>query len=660
MRLHSILATALLVAAAAPATAQIAPPPIEAYGELPLFSDAELSPDGSRIATIANLPSGPRIVVLGRDGKVIRQIGVEDIKPRDIQFFDNNHVIALLSKTTQTYGFAGRYEASGAFAINVEGGAPVGLLKRTDGLFPAQTGLGRIIGRADEPGRVLMPAFMGESHQSPKFDLLHVDLKDGRGGIEMKGTADTIDWFADATGKVIARERYNNSRDVYEIEIRSGNSWTSIYKREDAETLPFTITGLMPDGSGLIYVASGDGEVHDGLMVLGFDGKVSGPILGRRGKEIESIYTDDARRVLGVRYTGMLPDYEFLDPGLKANFESFSARFPDATIYIDSWSDDRRAVLYNMFDPSLGDVWIVNDVDKPQPELIAKNRKAISADQTGMIVTIEYKARDGLTIPAVVTLPPGADIQDNIKRPLIVMPHGGPATYDRVDFDWMAQFVASRGYVVLQPNFRGSSGFGEEFEDAGRGEWGGKMQHDLTDGVAALSQIGMIDPAQVCIVGASYGGYAALAGAAFTPEVYRCSAAIAPVADLSAMLSEERMRYGRDHWVISYWEGIMADGDARRQRLKDASPINAADRVRAPVLLIHGEDDTVVPISQSERMERALKRAGKPVEFVRLKGEDHWMSVPETRLQMLTALEAFLKIHLPVAPAVNEVGREAR
>ncbi|MBU4567710.1 MAG: hypothetical protein KJ833_01965, partial [Alphaproteobacteria bacterium] len=196
MRLHSILATALLVAAAAPATAQIAPPPIEAYGELPLFSDAELSPDGSRIATIANLPSGPRIVVLGRDGKVIRQIGVEDIKPRDIQFFDNNHVIALLSKTTQTYGFAGRYEASGAFAINVEGGAPVGLLKRTDGLFPAQTGLGRIIGRADEPGRVLMPAFMGESHQSPKFDLLHVDLKDGRGGIEMKGTADTIDWFA--------------------------------------------------------------------------------------------------------------------------------------------------------------------------------------------------------------------------------------------------------------------------------------------------------------------------------------------------------------------------------------------------------------------------------------------------------------------------------
>jgi dipeptidyl aminopeptidase/acylaminoacyl peptidase len=650
MRLHSLMATALVVAAGAQATAQIAPPPIEAYGKLPFFSDAELSPDGSRVAAIANLPSGQRVVVLGRDGALIRQVGVEDIKPRDVLFFDNDHVIASLSTTTRTYGFVGKYEASGAYSIDVNGGAPVALLNRTVGLFPAQSGLGRIIGRAAEPGEVLMPAYMGEAYESPTLDLLHVDLEKGRGRTEMRGTEDTIDWFADASGKVIARERYSNARDAYEIDIRKGRNWVTIFTQEDAKTLPFTIAGVMPDGSGLIFVAAANSEVYDGLMVLGFDGKVSGPILGRQGKEIESIYTDDARRVLGVRYGGMLPDYEFLDPGLKANFEAFSARFPNATIYVDSWSDDRKAVLYNMFEPSLGDVWIVNDVDKPQPELIAENRKTIPAAQTGTIVAIEYKARDGLAIPAVVTLPPGAGMEDTLKRPLIVMPHGGPAAHDRVDFDWMAQFLASRGYVVLQPNFRGSTGFGKAFEDAGRGEWGGKMQDDLTDGVAALSQIGLIDPAQVCIVGASYGGYAALAGAAFTPEVYRCSAAIAPVSDLSAMLSEERARYGRDHWVISYWEGVMTDSDARRQRLKDASPINAADRVRAPVLLIHGEDDTVVPISQSERMERALKRAGKPVELVRLKGEDHWMSVAETRLQMLTALDAFLKVHMPVAP----------
>lgn len=648
MRCRTFVASLVALAIAHPAVqAETAPPPLEAYGNLPLFSDAELSPDGTRVAAIANLKSGPRVMVLGRDGQVLRQVGVENIKPRDVQFYDNDHVLAVLSRTARTYGFVGQYEASGAFAINVEGGSPVGLLQRTDSLFPAQSGLGRVVGRSDTPGRVLMPAFIGEAYQSPTFDLLQVNLKDGRSRTEMKGTADTIDWFADAGGKVIARERYSNARNVYEIEVRDGKKWTSIYKEEDAETLPFTITGVMPDGSGLVYVASGQDEVHDGLMVLGFDGEVTGPILGRRGKEIERIYTDDARRVLGVRFAGMLPEYAFLDAGLKANHEAFAARFPDATIYVDSWSDDRRVVLYSVFDPSLGEAWIVNDLDAPQPELIAENRKSIPLDQLGPIITIEYSARDGLTIPAVVTLPPGAGLEDGVRRPLIVMPHGGPSAYDRVDFDWMAQYLASRGYVVLQPNFRGSSGFGEAFEDAGRGEWGGKMQHDLTDGVSALSQLGLIDPAKVCIVGASYGGYAALAGAAFTPEVYRCSAAIAPVADLSAMLSEERSRYGRDHWAISYWEGIMADGDARRQRLRDASPVNAADQIRAPVLLIHGDDDTVVPITQSERMERALKSAGKPVEFVRLKGEDHWLSSAETRIQMLTALDKFLATHMP-------------
>ena len=651
MRLRSLLAAVLIFVPVLSAGAQQPPPPLEAYGKLPLFSDAEISPDGTRIAAIANLQSGPRVMVLGRDGQLVRQVGVAEIKPRDVQFFDNDHVLAFVSATTRTRGFIGQYEFSGAFSINVKEGSPVPLLARTEGLFPAQTGLGRIIGRGDKPGTVLMPAYMGESYDTPSYDLLQVDLEDGRARREMKGSTDTIDWFASADGKVIARERYSNGRDVYEVEVRKGGNWISIYKQENAETPPFTVTGLLPDGSGLTYVFASDDEVYDGLMVLGFDGEMSGPILGRRGKEIESIYTDDARRVLGVRYSGMKPDYEFLDPGLKANHEALAARLPNATLFLDSWSDDRRVALYDVFDPSLGEVWMVHDMDKPEPELIARNREAVTPAQTGTIVTIEYTARDGLTIPAVVTLPPGAALGDGVKRPLIMMPHGGPSSYDSADFDWMAQFVASRGYVVLQPNFRGSSGFGKEFEDAGRGEWAGKMQDDLIDGIDALAQIGAIDKTQVCIVGASFGGYAALAGAAFHPDAYRCSAAIAPVTDLEAMLSGERSRYGRDHWVISYWERVMTDGDARRQRLKEASPINAVDRVRAPALLVHGEDDTVVPISQSDQMERALKRAGKPVEFVRLKGEDHWMSVAETRLQMLTALDGFLKTHMPVSPA---------
>jgi dipeptidyl aminopeptidase/acylaminoacyl peptidase len=260
-------------------------------------------------------------------------------------------------------------------------------------------------------------------------------------------------------------------------------------------------------------------------------------------------------------------------------------------------------------------------------------------------VAYRYRARDGVEIPAYLTRPLDA------KGPtaLVVLPHGGPAARDVGGYDWLAHALASRGYAVLQPNFRGSAGFGEKWELAGHGEWGiGVMQNDLTDGVAAVVAAGIADPERVCIVGGSYGGYAALAGAAFTPELYRCAAAIAGVADLREMLSFERDKAGPASATVAYWRQAMGVEDAKSpvDHLNAASPAQHAERVRAPVLLIHGRDDTVVPIAQSRAMERALTAAGKSVQLVELDGEDHWLSRPRTRLETLQALDAFLAQHL--------------
>jgi dipeptidyl aminopeptidase/acylaminoacyl peptidase len=233
--------------------------------------------------------------------------------------------------------------------------------------------------------------------------------------------------------------------------------------------------------------------------------------------------------------------------------------------------------------------------------------------------------------------------------PLVLLPHGGPAAQDVGGYDWLAHALASRGYAVLQPNFRGSGGFGKAWEEAGHGEWGiGVMQHDLTDGVAAVVAEGIADPERVCIAGGSYGGYAALAGAAFTPELYRCAAAIAGVADLRVMLSFERDMAGGLSSTVSYWREAMGveNADSPTEHLNAASPAQHVDRVRAPVLLIHGRDDTVVPITQSRLMERALTQAGKSVRLVELEGEDHWLSGAKTRLETLRALDAFLAEHL--------------
>jgi dipeptidyl aminopeptidase/acylaminoacyl peptidase len=213
-----------------------------------------------------------------------------------------------------------------------------------------------------------------------------------------------------------------------------------------------------------------------------------------------------------------------------------------------------------------------------------------------------------------------------------------------LDFDWWPQALAAQGYAVLQPNFRGSI-LDSKFLQAGFGEWGRKMQSDLSDGVRYLARQGIIDPKRVCIVGASYGGYAALAGVSVESGVYRCAVSVAGISDLRLFR----------RWTIAnevgqsqrYWDRFMGTADQNDPALIAISPIEHVAAVTVPVLLIHGRDDTVVPFEQSDVMLSAMKRAGKSVTLVTMKHEDHWLSRSETRLQMLQATVDFLKANNP-------------
>ena len=253
-----------------------------------------------------------------------------------------------------------------------------------------------------------------------------------------------------------------------------------------------------------------------------------------------------------------------------------------------------------------------------------------------------YKAADGLEVTGYLTLPRGRPAKG---LPLVVFPHGGPASRDGPGFDWWAQAMANRGYAVLQPNFRGSDGLGAAFLAAGYGQWGRKMQTDLSDGVRDLAAKGTVDPNRVCIVGASYGGYAALAGAAIDTGVYRCAVSVAGPADLRRFVEWSRVQRGRG--AYRYWNRFMGAEDSKDVALGEISPAAHVDRVAIPILLIHGKDDTVVPLEQSQIMADALKRAGKPVELVVQPGADHWLSRGDTRLQTLTSTMAFVEKHNP-------------
>ncbi len=248
-------------------------------------------------------------------------------------------------------------------------------------------------------------------------------------------------------------------------------------------------------------------------------------------------------------------------------------------------------------------------------------RQALLTTTRPRATVINYKARDGKELTGYLTAPAAAD--PKAKLPLVLMPHGGPEMRDSLSFNPWVQYLVARGYAVFQPNFRGSAGFGRAFAESGYGEWGRKMQDDLTDAVKTLVDQGPVDPARMCIVGASYGGYAALAGAALTPDLYKCAVSIAGISDLEDFIGWRKRNWGSDSEGYTYWLKAIGDPDKDEARLREVSPLAQAGRIKIPLLLIHGNEDFIVPIAQSKAMKKALDKTGRKTELITLKDEGH-------------------------------------
>jgi dipeptidyl aminopeptidase/acylaminoacyl peptidase len=261
---------------------------------------------------------------------------------------------------------------------------------------------------------------------------------------------------------------------------------------------------------------------------------------------------------------------------------------------------------------------------------------------------VKIRAHDGQILPGYLTLP----LDSSGKNvPMVVYPHGGPHDRDTWGFDWMVQFMASRGYAVLQVNFRGSTGYGEEWFDAGLRNWGTVMVDDITAATKWAISEGIADPARVCIVGWSYGGYAALVSAVREPDLYKCAVSIAGVSDLRALATETRRFYG-GRYRARYTFGSDID------ELKAGSPLRTPEKIKVPVLLVHGDDDIQVMVDHSKRMARALGRENKKYELVLIKDGNHALSRFEWRTTLLMKLEAFLAANLQgLRPTTENAGQ---
>jgi dipeptidyl aminopeptidase/acylaminoacyl peptidase len=640
---------------AGPAWAQ--QPPVEAFGRLPAVLDAAISPDGTKvaIARTEGAISAVEVYDLERNESIaLSRVAEEGVRLRAVGWADDQRVSLVVSRTFHprevlpyNMRFRGAPRRVDYYRTGVLDVARTRVTMLTTNpnepwadqggylIAPIEgdPGFGRMIGRAREIG-------------SERPAVYRVNLRSGVVTTQrVRGANEgTLRYLLDQTGVVIARTDSDERTNRWRMYVYDGETPRALLEDVSEYGQPLSMLGLFADGRIATLDEDEEGEFNV-LFAIDRQSGAREQIFAREGYEISGAIRDPwTREVVGVSWIETERMQHFFDPALQAAYEAARTAFSSGFATLMSWSRDRRqVVLYGERGLDGGAYYVFTPGDN-RLRRIAQLYPELSGVRTGERLALTYRARDGQAIPAYLTLPPGNTEARDL--PLVVLVHGGPASRDTLDFDFQAAFFASRGYAVLQPNFRGSSGYGATWENAGRRQWGGLMQTDVEDGVAALARAGRIDPARVCIVGGSYGGYAALAGAALTPDRYRCAVSIAGPSDLAEMLRVEREETGRDSISSDYWRSIIGDGREDRDLIRAASPAFLADRVRAPILLIHGVDDTVVRIDQSRRMERALRAAGKSVRFVELAGDDHHLSDATTRIQALREMESFLAEHL--------------
>lgn len=635
--------TASLLVPVGPARANL--PPLTAYGDLPAIEDVAISLSGDHIATLATVNAKRAIIILDSELNPISSVATGETKPRSIEWVGDEAVVVRTtsSQTLPAKFYSSMMEMSHAMVI-YGGTTPkvATLFERKQNFLHAT--FGRYGSRfLDGQWRMFVGGVELDRQYDGTFELL-----DGRPGLysldltslNPKRVAPATEqdgyrsWLVGPDGSVAATFDFLNNTQTWTIRNQTGKTIAQ-------GSAPNGNVGLVSLGAtGQSAIFSTENDTSDTVWM-------EVPLSGASAPH--EVFSDIAiARIYSDRTTGAMIGYRnmqtskdvFFDPKSQSIANSVSATFGRRHTVLVDWTPNLSKVIVRTDGPGDSGSLYVVDIGRGSAQAIGYERPAIEPEMVGPVKNIDYKAGDGLELDGILTLPPGREAKG---LPVIMLPHGGPHTHDIVSFDWWAQAFASRGYAVFQPNFRGSTNRDDVFERASENEWGGKMQSDISDGLAALAAQGIVDPKRACIMGGSYGGYAALAGVTLEQGLYRCSVAVAAVSDINDLI-QTSLREDRHNPVTKAW---VSREFGNRSRLDAISPRKQAARADAPVMLIHGTKDTVVEFSQSRKMADALRAAGKPVELVTLKEEDHWLSLPTTRNQMLEAAMGFVLRHNP-------------
>lgn len=633
------------------------------FGAREIIRDVSISPDGQRVAmVVASGARGTGLVVSTPDGKltpILNYSGDPPVMLAGCSWSTNKRLVCTLSAIIDSYGRPGR--TSRLIAVDDDGSnaKELSVKQRSSEMYERYFGGSVLDWLPDENGTSVL--MLRQYVPEPGTGTLVSATREGL-GVERVDTVSlkrsvveaprptTSEFITDGHGttRIMAtRARlstgYFSNESVYKYRRAGSKDWEPLSTVVETGYLS---TGFNPwavdrdlniaygfdnlDGRKALFKIALDGSMKRELVLARPDVDVDG--LVRIGRQ---------RRVVGASYSTEGREVSYFDPRIKALAGALGKALPGSPVVgvTDASGDENKLVIFAGSDIDPGRYYLLDRTTKKMAEISAV-RPDLAGVKLASVKAIKYKTADGTEVPAYLTLPPGSDGK-NI--PGIVMPHGGPSARDEWGFDWLSQFFASRGYAVIQPNYRGSSGYGESWlKENGFRSWKVAMS-DINDAGRWLSAQGITPPDKLAIVGWSYGGYAALQTSMLDADLFKAIAAIAPVTDLERLAADLK---------DSSSDGQVRDIVGKNTLQEEASPAKHADRIKAPVLLFHGNQDLNVAVGQSQLMASRLRGAGRQVEYVEYAGLDHQLDDSKVRTAMLDKIDTFLRaaLKLPAAP----------
>jgi len=623
--------------------------------------DVAVSPSGRYLAGIVRQADNDVVLVVDAetgDHKVIARVGLKDAgehleaRITSVYWKSDDRILfrsrALPSDHASRLLNSRKLAGTRLFSIKRDGSGLVRLLQsdHVDELAFAFN-LGEIRSLMPRDPESILMVVDGINGRS----LFKVNVVTGKGDLVERARDTVWDWWLDLDGNPVVRV------DVSMGSLRffrhdADGSWKKFYSvrvRELKETQEYEPLGPSNKPGAFYVLARPDGAEHRGVYLYDLAHESFGPALAENSTYdiFEAEISRGGERILRYCYVAHVRVCESPDPAASARIAAVRRNFREsANVFVVGGSEDSQTLLLLIEGPSDPPGYYLFHAATGKVDLIGLQQQATAGKLMPAANELDYTARDGTKLSGYLTLPPGVDLTEAAGLPLVVFPHGGPEARDYLRFDYTVEYLAARGYAVFQLNFRGSDGFGRKFAESGYGQWGRRMQDDITDGVKLLIARKTVDPARVCIVGASYGGYAALAGATFTPELYRCAVAISGPADLAGFLKYRRKLHGANSELYGYWKKQIGDPDVDPDRIAAISPALHIDQINAPILLVHGDQDDVVPYDQSADFKRALDKSGRKTELITLKDEGHSDWSDEDEQRVLQAVDAFLRKHI--------------